>query len=122
MKLPAIAELRNERRLSQQEVADAISVPKRTYAAWERGENDLPIDGLIKLADLFQVSTDRLLGRSMDTELKEETPPEKTDGVVRSSFRLPETASIQANGETFQEVLRKIVDQELSRRGIPPSR
>lgn len=122
MKLPAIAELRNERRLSQQEVADAISVPKRTYAAWERGENDLPIDGLIKLADFFQVSTDRLLGRVMGTELKEKTPPEKTDGVVRASFSLPETASIQANTESLREVLREIVDQELSRRGIPPLR
>lgn len=68
MKLPLIAELRKQRNLKQQEVADAIGEQKRSYAAWERGENNVPIDALIKIADFYGVPTDYLLGHDQPGE------------------------------------------------------
>lgn len=69
MKLPLMAELRKQKNLKQQNVADAIGEEKRTYAAWERGENNIPLDALVKIADFYGVPTDYLLGHDLHTDI-----------------------------------------------------
>ena len=54
--------LRLERRLTMQEVAIKIGLAKSSYAGYEGGQRNPPVDKLIALAQLFQVSTDFLLG------------------------------------------------------------
>ena len=54
--------LRLERRLTMQEVAIKIGLAKSSYAAYEGGHRNPPVDKLIALAQLFQVSTDFILG------------------------------------------------------------
>ncbi|WP_422122487.1 helix-turn-helix domain-containing protein [Planococcus sp. X10-3] len=54
--------LRLERRLTMQEVAIKIGLAKSSYAGYEGGQRNPPIDKLVSLAQLFQVSTDFLLG------------------------------------------------------------
>nr|DAH46238.1 MAG TPA: hypothetical protein [Caudoviricetes sp.] len=58
-----IVRLRQERNLSQEEVADAIGVTPAAVCGWERGNKQMSIANLICLADLFLVSTDEILGR-----------------------------------------------------------
>ena len=54
---------RQENGLTQQQVADAISVHKQAYQRYEYGR--LPsADVIIRIADAFNVSTDYLLGRT----------------------------------------------------------
>ena len=62
MKGNRLKELRNSRRYTQDEVAEMIGELKRTYASWERGERDLPNDALVKLAGVFETTTDCILG------------------------------------------------------------
>ena len=58
--------LRVQHHLSQVDVAKRLSVSKQCVSNWEN-DNVLPsIDMLGKLADLFGVSTDFLLGRSSE--------------------------------------------------------
>ena len=58
-----IVRLRQERNLSQEEVADAIGVTPAAVCGWERGNKQMSIANLICLADFSAVSTDEILGR-----------------------------------------------------------
>ena len=57
-------ELRKERKLKQQELADEFSVKLRTYQGYEGGRSEPKFETLIALADLFDVTLDYLLGRT----------------------------------------------------------
>jgi transcriptional regulator with XRE-family HTH domain len=58
--------LREERNLTQNEVATAISTNQRNIGRWEKGENEPSASFIVSLADFFEVSTDYLLGREDD--------------------------------------------------------
>ena len=57
-------ELRKERNLKQQEIADTFSVKLRTYQGYEYGESYPEVAKLLVIADFFDVSLDYLMGRS----------------------------------------------------------
>ena len=57
-------ELRKERKLKQQQLADRFSVKLRTYQGYEYGESYPEVAKLIAIADYFDVSLDYLVGRS----------------------------------------------------------
>ncbi|HEL2050699.1 TPA: helix-turn-helix domain-containing protein [Streptococcus suis] len=59
-----LKELRKEKKLTQQEVADIAKVSKRTYIYWENGESQIKPDKAQALADHFGVNTAYLLGYS----------------------------------------------------------
>ena len=59
-----IRELRTERKMKQQELADTFSVRVRTYQGYEYGESYPEVAKLIAIADYFDVSLDYLVGRS----------------------------------------------------------
>lgn len=59
-----IKELRTARKMTQNEFADRINVTKSTVSAYENGTRLPSYDVLIKIARLFKVSTDNLLGCS----------------------------------------------------------
>lgn len=58
-----LKELRLERGLTQQKVAESLNVSQPNYRRWETGERSPSSETLKKLADYFNVSTDFLLGR-----------------------------------------------------------
>lgn len=55
--------LRESKRLTKKQVADAIGVTERAYITYEYGQRDVSTDTLQKLADFYGVTTDYLLGR-----------------------------------------------------------
>lgn len=61
-----IGELREEKNLTQKEVADAINTSRTNIGRWEKGLNEPSASFVVQLADFFEVSTDYLLGRSDD--------------------------------------------------------
>ncbi|MNW45571.1 HTH-type transcriptional regulator Xre [compost metagenome] len=54
----------NDPKWTQEYVADLIGVARPTYTAYENGTKLPPIDTFNKLADVFDVDTDYLSGRS----------------------------------------------------------
>lgn len=56
--------LRKGRKMSRQAVCDAIGIAPKSYERYEKGERDPSAPVIVALADLFDVSTDYLLGRS----------------------------------------------------------
>ncbi len=59
-----IKELREEKRVSQSALAQAIGTSQRNIGRWENKENEPTYSQLVKLADFFEVSIDFLVGRS----------------------------------------------------------
>ena len=58
-----IRDLREDRDLTQKQVAQYLGMSQTGYSKYETGENDIPTAVLLKLADLYQTTTDYLLGR-----------------------------------------------------------
>ena len=59
-----IRELREDRDLAQREIAQILGMSQTGYSKYETGENDVPTQILIKLADFYGTTTDYLLGRT----------------------------------------------------------
>ncbi|MBO5927452.1 MAG: helix-turn-helix transcriptional regulator [Clostridia bacterium] len=55
--------LRKENNLSRAKLAETLNVSVRLISYWENGKRECDFDMLIKIADLFSVSIDYLLGR-----------------------------------------------------------
>ena len=64
LRFERIRNLRLDRELSQQQIAELLNVKQNTYSQYEIGVLNYPVDVLIKLADFYQTSTDYLLGRT----------------------------------------------------------
>jgi transcriptional regulator with XRE-family HTH domain len=59
-----LKELRKNKGLTQQSVADSLGIERVAYARYENGVREPSIAILIRLSDFFGVSTDYLIGRS----------------------------------------------------------
>ena len=59
-----IRELREDRDLTQTQIAQMLGMTQTGYSKYETGENDIPTQILIKLADFYETSVDYLLGRT----------------------------------------------------------
>ena len=57
-----LRDLREDHDLSQQQVADYLQMKQPQYCRYERGLRDIPTDVLIRLAKMYNTSTDYILG------------------------------------------------------------
>ena len=64
---PRLRDLREDRDLSQQQVAAYLGMKQPQYSRYERGLRDIPTDVLIRLAKLYSTSTDYILGLTNNT-------------------------------------------------------
>jgi len=66
-----IRDLREDRDLTQKDVAQFLNCSQGCYSYYESGRRDIPTEVLMRLADYYKTSTDYLLGR---TNCKEPYP------------------------------------------------
>lgn len=59
-----LRELRTERNMTQEELANRLGIVKATVSGYETSQTYPSIEVLIKLCDIFDVTSDYLLGRS----------------------------------------------------------
>ena len=59
-----IRDLREDRDLTQKDMAKALNCSQQVYSNYELGQRDIPTDILIKLSVFYNVSTDYILGIS----------------------------------------------------------
>lgn len=59
-----IRNLREDKDLTQTQMAQYLNCSQRVYSNYERGDIDIPTQTLIKLADYHNTSIDYLLGRT----------------------------------------------------------
>ena len=63
---PRIRDLREDRELKQKQLAEYLNCSQQVYSNYELGQRDIPTHILIKLAILYNVSVDYILGLSND--------------------------------------------------------
>lgn len=56
-----IRELREDKDMTQKQIAEILSCSQRVYSNYERGELDIPTEILIKLSRFHNVSADYIL-------------------------------------------------------------
>ena len=59
-----LKDLREDKDLRQEDVAEILGISQTVYSRYERGFQTIPVVHLLKLADYYQVSTDYILGRT----------------------------------------------------------
>ncbi|MBQ6570564.1 MAG: helix-turn-helix transcriptional regulator [Clostridia bacterium] len=59
-----LKDLRQDRDLSQTQIAKILCMSQTGYSKYETGENDIPTEILIKLAQFYDTSIDYLLGQT----------------------------------------------------------
>ena len=71
-----LKELRKEKGLTQEQLAEALNVSRRTVSRWETGNNMPDLDLMVEMADFYQVDLRELMdgerkNEQMEKELKE---------------------------------------------------
>ena len=61
-----IRDLREDHDMKQVEVASYLNCSQQVYSNYELGQRDIPTDILIKLSKLYDVSTDYILGLTLN--------------------------------------------------------
>jgi len=60
--------LREDRDLTQREIAEYLNIKQNTYSRYETNDRDIPLDIMGRLADLYGTSVDYLMGRTDETK------------------------------------------------------
>ncbi len=58
-----LKELRNEKELTQKQLAEILKTSKTTICQWETSKQEPDLNTLVRIADYFNICTDYLLGR-----------------------------------------------------------
>lgn len=64
MKFQRLEDLRIDADFTQAQVAKVLNCQREVYRRYEKGISELPVWALIKLADLYETSTDYILGKT----------------------------------------------------------
>lgn len=59
-----LRDMREDHDMKQVEIADYLGIAQTVYSRYERGFQTIPVEHLLKLAELYRVSVDYLLGRT----------------------------------------------------------
>ncbi len=59
---------REQNKWTQQQMADHLNVSRSMIAKWENQSSHPDLDTLIRLSELFEISLDQLIGRSITTQ------------------------------------------------------
>lgn len=66
-----LRDIRIDRKITQQAIADAVGLALRSYQCYEQGTREPSLSMLVRLADVLNVSTDYLLCRDEFTAKKD---------------------------------------------------
>lgn len=94
-----LAYLRNERNLSQSELAKKLDVSQSTVGMWESNKRKIPGDKLVEVAEFFNTSVDYILGHKS---------PDNNDVDLR---RLLESGSMTYGGAEISEQNLKVLSR-----------
>ncbi len=59
---PRLKDLREDKDLNQEAIAQLLNTSQKQYSRWERGEREMPFHNIIKLAKFYNISLDYIAG------------------------------------------------------------
>lgn len=78
-----IKESRNEKKITQQELASQLNVSRSAISNWEVGRNYPDLDSIVQLSDILEISLDKLLRE--DTIMVKKVSTEQYKGRARKN-------------------------------------
>lgn len=87
-----LKKLREQKKLNQTELANLLEVSNGSISKWERGDRQPDYETLEKIADIFNVTIDYLLGRSDvkyksdDSQMSFSTPQEALSFILKQEM------------------------------------
>lgn len=57
-----IRNIREDKDLTQQQVADGIGIKREQYRRYETGENEMKVNHILKLCNFYNLSADYIMG------------------------------------------------------------
>ena len=98
--------LRKAKHLTQEQLASSVGASKRQIGAWERGENELPMDYADSIANVLDCTIDELAGRVEYAviKLRDDDSITADERELVSLYRKMETAQRLA----FMEIARSL--------------
>lgn len=105
--LKNLKKLRNENNVTQQQLADAISVSQQSINKYENHNIEPDISTLIQMADYFNVTVDYLIGRTGDV------CADKSCGSSLSRTELQIINKIRLLNKKQKDVLVSLIDSYL---------
>ena len=98
-------ELRDEKGLSQRDMAKILNISQGTYNNWENGKTQPSIEQLIMLASFFEVSVDYLVGNTDEKGglCAEQFKTETERKLLRAFRKLPQEVK-----ESFLSFIEKL--------------
>ena len=64
-----IKDIREDNDLTQKQISSMFFCDQSLYSKYERGEREIPLSLIIKLADFYKVSVDYLVGRTSNPDI-----------------------------------------------------
>lgn len=100
---------REKRNWSQKYVAEKIGITNTVLSNYERDYRDPDTETLKRLADLYEVSVDSLLGRSNSNKLPELTPRDERDIAknlekIINNLENPDDGYAAFDGQTLEDM------------------
>lgn len=114
-----LKELRNERNVTQKELAGLVGISATGYAGYEQGHREPDLKTLVSLAKFFDVSTDYLLGLKDETSCPTENMnfnqllPEETELI--KTYRIL-TPGKKARVAAYADMLSEKIDAAISQK------
>lgn len=66
---PQLRNLREDKDLTQKQISNYLMCDQSLYSKYERGEREIPLNLIVKLAEYYKVSIDYLVGRTSNPKL-----------------------------------------------------
>lgn len=79
-----LKQLRKASNKTQQQIADQLGISRAAYSHFENGRNEPDKDTLVNLANIFDVTTDYLLGRNQTPQWASEDQNLELDKILES--------------------------------------
>lgn len=97
-----IYELRQQKNLTQKELAKKLNINHSVLSRIETNERPIKDDELLKIADFFNVSTDYLLGRAIFPNSENEDPQIKILARSARSLTPEQLKAVQAVIDSYE--------------------
>ncbi len=102
-------ELRKQKGLSQEELANKVNVSRQTVSKWEIGDSTPDMEKLIALSDLFDISLDELMIGKVPAAAESVTKQSEIVNVIEEKVLTPENKVRAKKGLKIAAIVGGIV-------------
>ncbi|MBQ9037390.1 MAG: helix-turn-helix transcriptional regulator [Erysipelotrichaceae bacterium] len=105
-----LANLRREHNLTQNDIADRLNISAQAVSKWENDLTSPDIDTLLKLADIFDITVDELLGKKKKETLYVPTEERKDINKLMLRIRVLSADGDQVNVNLPMQAVKILVN------------